>query len=1051
MSHNKTWVRRALSLALAVALFFGGLPGSVAAASKEPEWPRLKPGTYKIDANLILPAKDSPMKQNIFGTNPDNPFGVLDGNPEDQVKRVPPFNPVKENATAVVGDDGKLKLTVPLPNPVFTIQGLSGAPEGVTIDEVHHFKGPDAPYKPRGEGEGCPTRVNYVKLTIDRPGTTFEDQKGYAYEFSEGSVYAAPLDLRIKKPMVLVVNVDQIPRLPAEPEKVKVPGAAALTYEGKEQTAYTETEGYTVEGTAKAKDAGTYQVTLKLKKDHVWSDGKDDPKTVEWTIRKAKLTAKFVSENIKDGEMPKGKIKVSGFVAGENEGTASGYEAPEVEIPQRLEAGHTYTVTPFGGHAANYEFIYESGVISVGKTIVAVPKALKAPVYNGGEQVGVEAGEHYTLKDAAATEVGSYTAVATLKPDCVWDDGSTADKKIRWNIKPATLTATLMDETVTFGEKPELHVNVTGFVNGETPKTIADYLAPVVKLPKLENKDAVYTLTPAGGEAKGYTFVYEAGKLTVKKKAEAPTPQPPTPQPPKPQPPKPQPPKPGKHEVTQLKEGTYTVSANIWFDKSVVGLPMSPHLTNPEFPPMNPVQDNAMLKVDKNGEATLIVPIVIQDKIMKILDIKGMKIASEKRKADGGYREVTFDLGVLTNPKESIEKNLTVKLELGDLPQSLTGKAKDQTWPAKFLLGLNGVPTVKVEKTEEVLEPIELQEDRVTVNIDNKDVLKSLKNRKLFLQVEDVDAAKHMSKDDQEANKDKLLQMYDIKIVDHNGVNVPDVKATVHINAGKEYAGRNVTVWYSDGQRLTKEILKTAVGADGIVTFEAEHFSFYMLAIEKIKNAKVDPTQPPKDKDQKKEDKQEDKKVEVKRLEPGRYTVSANIWFDRTKVGLPMNPHITSPEFPPKDPVAGNATLIVGNDYRARIIIPIKIQSRIMNIKSITGVNIIDSVREGGYLKSITVDLGVINNPHATIHRDVRVALDMGALAMTMSGKSKVQDWPANFDVNLSGVPTTGVMVTVGENGMPLTGAQGHALLWIMLSITGAVAATAVYRRRNRD
>lgn len=135
--------------------------------------------------------------------------------------------------------------------------------------------------------------------------------------------------------------------------------------------------------------------------------------------------------------------------------------------------------------------------------------------------------------------------------------------------------------------------------------------------------------------------------------------------------------------------------------------------------------------------------------------------------------------------------------------------------------------------------------------------------------------------------------------------------------------------------------------------------------------------------------------------EEGTYTVSANIWFKKEDSGLPMNPHITSDIFPPKDPVVDNAILTVDSDLHATIEIPILIKNRIMNIKEIEGLDIIDSTRnEDGYLTSITVDLGMIEYQNEVITQTCDISLDMGDLAMTISGFDKEQQWPATLQVN---------------------------------------------------
>ena len=150
--------------------------------------------------------------------------------------------------------------------------------------------------------------------------------------------------------------------------------------------------------------------------------------------------------------------------------------------------------------------------------------------------------------------------------------------------------------------------------------------------------------------------------------------------------------------------------------------------------------------------------------------------------------------------------------------------------------------------------------------------------------------------------------------------------------------------------------------------------------------------------------------------EEGTYTVSANIWFAKEDSGLPMNPHITSDIFPPKDPVVDNATLTVDSDLHATVEIPILIKNRIMNIKEIDGLDITDSTRnDEGYLTSITVDLGTIEYLNEVISQSCSISLDMGDLAMTISGFDKEQQWPATFQIN--GFERTGVQ-TAAARGM---------------------------------
>ena len=160
--------------------------------------------------------------------------------------------------------------------------------------------------------------------------------------------------------------------------------------------------------------------------------------------------------------------------------------------------------------------------------------------------------------------------------------------------------------------------------------------------------------------------------------------------------------------------------------------------------------------------------------------------------------------------------------------------------------------------------------------------------------------------------------------------------------------------------------------------------------------------------------KSEVKEEELIPVQEGTYTVSANIWFKKEDSGLPMNPHITSDIFPPKDPVVDNATLTIDSDLHATVEVPILIKSRIMNIKEIEGLDIVDSKRnDDGYLTSITVDLGTIKYQNEVIEKTCNISLDMGDLAMTISGFDKEQQWPATFQIN--GFDTTGVQTAAAR------------------------------------
>lgn len=72
-----------------------------------------------------------------------------------------------------------------------------------------------------------------------------------------------------------------------------------LIYNREEQIGVQDDPGYTLEGTTKATNAGTYNVTAKLAEGYdVWEDGTTQPKTITWSIAKAE-------SNYSEGNNPK--------------------------------------------------------------------------------------------------------------------------------------------------------------------------------------------------------------------------------------------------------------------------------------------------------------------------------------------------------------------------------------------------------------------------------------------------------------------------------------------------------------------------------------------------------------------------------------------------------------------------------------------------------------------------------------------------------------------------------------------------------------------------
>lgn len=152
------------------------------------------------------------------------------------------------------------------------------------------------------------------------------------------------------------------------------------------------------------------------------------------------------------------------------------------------------------------------------EVMVDIPDG-KELIYNGSNQKGVSSNQYYTATNNEGKNVGTYKAVLKLKDSesakYIWKDGTYSDKEIEWSIIEAHLKATYTGDVIEYGGTPALTVQVTGFVSGDSPRTIQGYQPPTVSD---EGCVAVgtYTLTPSGGNpGTNYVFDYVSGSLVI--------------------------------------------------------------------------------------------------------------------------------------------------------------------------------------------------------------------------------------------------------------------------------------------------------------------------------------------------------------------------------------------------------------------------------------------------------------------------------------------------------------------------------------------------------
>ena len=148
---------------------------------------------------------------------------------------------------------------------------------------------------------------------------------------------------------------------------VAVPTATNYTYNGHNQRGFDTTANpqVVVSGQVSATYPGTYDVELDLADpmNYTWEDGTVDTKDANWTINKAQLVVTYAGETVQKGVAPQLALTVTGFVDGETADTARNYTAPTLSATD-LSVG-THELTPAGGAADDYEFIYVSGTLTV--------------------------------------------------------------------------------------------------------------------------------------------------------------------------------------------------------------------------------------------------------------------------------------------------------------------------------------------------------------------------------------------------------------------------------------------------------------------------------------------------------------------------------------------------------------------------------------------------------------------------------------------------------------------------------------------------------------
>ena len=624
-----------------------------AGGSSVAETSRFVPGTYTITANLYVPAElNSILGLNAYLTNPDNPAGVVEDN--GSISNTAPTTPVSANATITIGEDGTTKtLTIPVKNPVFTLQRIGNGSNVTILDSARNGN-------TYGQYNG---RITSLTVALG-------DNSG-AYVFTDCLEYPTILDQDWNVPLYLAVDLASLPSNTTvkmnsgDGSKWKEGSGDSLSFIA-EQT-YDQMEGVQVDGTAVkfgnysafAYNGMTY---VDLNADYLGTLKAGAHKISILFAGGFSANASFTIEK-KETEKSDDKNKDTGekLKAGTYKVTANLYIPGELN--KQLPGTTAYMTNPknplgIGGHEGlPTDPVKDNATLVVdkkgGKTVIVdvVNPVFTLQKITDGKKIKVLSAvwdkETYTGTAGRVSRTGRITKLY-LKLE---------DNSGVYQFGDCTEFPTLLEE--------DWNVPLQLGVDFTSAKKTSD--STETKLP--ENGTSG-DKNPSGDKKQGTNKNDNKGNSNGSGgNANA-----------------------DSNQNGKLKAGTYTVAANIWIDKSAAGLPLSPHLTNSEFPPKDPVSNNATLTVDENSNARVSVPIVIPSKVMYVESISGLNIVDSST-GGNGLSSITVDLGTVTDPNAVITKSCTVSLQLGELAQSIAKKERDQVWAATFQVSLSGVPS----------------------------------------------------------------------------------------------------------------------------------------------------------------------------------------------------------------------------------------------------------------------------------------------------------------------------------------------------------------------
>ncbi len=247
-----------------------------------------------------------------------------------------------------------------------------------------------------------------------------------------------------------------------------------------------------------------------------------------YTIKKAPVTVKPQNKNREYGENnPDFSITYSGFLNGDNEDVVSIKPSISTTATTTSNVGE-YPIIITGGYSDNYEFVYESGVLTVTKAplIARVNDCSKKygefnPIFTNS-YIGLKNGEtepSWITRPSYQTDANQFSGVGQYEVIAI--DGIPMNYELSdfmagtLNITPASLIIKALNATrLYYEENPQFSYACMGFMNGDDESVLS--AAPVLSTSAVRtSKVGNYDIIVSEVNSINYSISVVNGTLTI--------------------------------------------------------------------------------------------------------------------------------------------------------------------------------------------------------------------------------------------------------------------------------------------------------------------------------------------------------------------------------------------------------------------------------------------------------------------------------------------------------------------------------------------------------